>query len=99
MRDTNSTTLYDQSKETKTRLLWSDSQKPSNVIMIVIFGARLTSYAVINRPAVTWLMADADITDFFAHKYQDLYTSVSFNVNDMDEIRSDLSAYIQEVSG
>ena len=38
-----------------------------------------------------------DISDFFARKYQDLYTSVPFNVNDMDEIWSDLAS-IQDVS-
>ena len=42
---------------------------------------------------------DADIADFFAHKYQDLYTSVPFNVNDLVEIRSDLRASVQVVSG
>ena len=42
---------------------------------------------------------DADIVDFIAYKYQDLYTSVPFNANDMDEIRSDLSVSIQNASG
>ena len=44
-------------------------------------------------------MTDTDIAAFFAHKYQDRYTTVPLNVNDMDEIRSYLSAYIQVVSG
>ena len=42
---------------------------------------------------------DAKIADFFSHKYQDLYTSVPFNVNDMEQIWSRLSASIQIVSG
>ena len=42
---------------------------------------------------------NTDIADFFTHKYQHLYTSVPFTVIDIDEIRSDLSASIQVISG
>ena len=43
--------------------------------------------------------ADAGIADFSAYKYQDLYTKVPINVNDVDETRLDLSASIQYVRG
>ena len=36
-----------------------------------------------------------DIADKFASKYQDLYTSVSFNVEDINEIRRDVNSAIQ----
>ena len=92
--------LYGLSKEAKTRLLRCDSQKPSYVTMIVSFVARLKNYVLRNRSALTWLLTNADIADFFAHKINiNICIPAYINVNDKDEIRSDLSASIQVVSG
>ena len=71
------------------------------MITIVIFRTRLKKLSSDNSfcsNVIDDCYTDADIADFFAHKYQDLYTSTPFNGIDMHKIRSDLSAAIQNVS-
>ena len=62
-------------------------------MIMKFFGARLNILRY--NKSLYSNVVDADTADFFAHKYQDLYTSVPFNVNDL----SDLRASIQVVSG
>ena len=102
MQERNITTLYVYHYAIRyTRLLGSDLQKPSLSNNDCYFWGEAKKLRL-NKSLCSNVFdvckTYAEIADFCAHKYQDLYTSVPFNVNDMEEIRSDISASMQDVS-
>ena len=54
----------------------------------------LSIFLIVMISVVDGFCSSSDIADVFANKYQDLYTSVPYDVEELQSIRNDLNASI-----